>query len=84
MLLTDSENGAFGVPNYFVPYLSVCSICSGMNLANQALFIDIACTLWALHIEQLTDDHGNWIVPSKDDCIDQGIVMCVNCIKCTT
>lgn len=77
MLLMDSANGALGIPIYFIAYLEVCSICPGMNLANQTLFIDIACTLWALNIEQLSDNQGNRIVPSKKDCIDAGIVMCV-------
>ncbi|KAF9458686.1 cytochrome P450 [Collybia nuda] len=50
-------------------------ICPGMHLGNQSLFMDIACILWALNIDQATDSQGNPIVPSKDDCVDEGIVV---------
>ncbi|KAF9463397.1 cytochrome P450 [Collybia nuda] len=50
-------------------------ICAGMNLANQSLFINIARILWALNIDQATDAHGNKIVPSRDDCVDEGLVV---------
>ncbi|KAI0072587.1 cytochrome P450 [Panus rudis PR-1116 ss-1] len=50
-------------------------VCVGMNLANQALFIDIASILWAATIEQAIDENGNFVIPSKDDCIDKGVVV---------
>ncbi|KAF9463391.1 cytochrome P450 [Collybia nuda] len=49
-------------------------ICSGLNLANQSLFINFACMLWALNIEQAIDNEGKRIVPSRTACIDRGIV----------
>ncbi|KAF9463393.1 cytochrome P450 [Collybia nuda] len=50
-------------------------ICSGLNMANQSLFINIACMLWALNIEKARDSHGNPIVPSSVDCVDEGIIV---------
>lgn len=62
-----------------VSYTRVCRNCVGMNVASQSLFMDIACILWALDIEQATDSQGNRIVPSKVDCVDNGIVVWVAC-----
>ncbi len=45
-----------------------------MNLANQALFIDIACLLWAFNFEIASDDFGQPIVPSRTDCVNEGLV----------
>ncbi|KAK7446344.1 hypothetical protein VKT23_014550 [Stygiomarasmius scandens] len=52
-------------------------ICVGMNLANQALFIDVACLLWAFSfgIEKIRDEQGRTNVPSQTDMIDNGVVM---------
>lgn len=50
-------------------------ICVGMNIANQALFIDIASLLWAATIEPAFDAQGKEIVPSRTDCIDEGLVV---------
>jgi len=57
-------------------------ICLGMNMANQSLFIDIAYILWALNIEQATDGQGNFIIPSKTDCVDEGLVVRPVPFKC--
>ncbi len=46
-----------------------------MNLANQAIFIDVACLLWAFSFEMALDDSGKPIVPSRTDCIDEGLVV---------
>jgi len=46
-----------------------------MNLANQALFIDIACLLWAFNIEKAYDENGQVIIPSRTEMIDSGIVV---------
>jgi len=50
-------------------------ICVGMNLALQSLFVDIACILWALEIDKATGNDGNKIVPSRDACVDDGVVV---------
>lgn len=46
-----------------------------MHVANQALFIDIASILWAASIEPAYDAQGKEIIPSRTDCIDEGIVV---------
>ena len=53
-------------------------ICIGMNLANQALFIDIASMLWAASIEKALDADGRPIVPSRTECLDEGLVVYVS------
>ncbi|KAF9463392.1 cytochrome P450 [Collybia nuda] len=65
---------ADNVPLGHVTYGFGKRICSGLNLANQSIFIDIACMLWALDIDKATDDRGNLIVPSSVDFIE-GIVV---------
>ncbi|KAK7446349.1 hypothetical protein VKT23_014555 [Stygiomarasmius scandens] len=50
-------------------------ICVGMNLANQALFIDIACSLWAFDFEKTRDEKGQVIVPSRTKMVDNGVVI---------
>lgn len=46
-----------------------------MHVANNALFIDIASILWAASIEKAVDANGNTIVPSRTECIDEGLVV---------
>jgi len=46
-----------------------------MNLANQALFIDVACLLWAFSFEKIRDEQGRADVPSQTEMIDNGVVM---------
>ncbi|TFK64025.1 cytochrome P450 [Pluteus cervinus] len=50
-------------------------ICIGMNIANQTLFIDIVSLLWAASIEPALDSEGQIIVPSRTECIDEGLVV---------
>jgi len=50
-------------------------ICIGMHIANQALFIDIASLLWAVDIDQAIDAKGRAIVPSRTECVDEGLVV---------
>ncbi|TFK64022.1 cytochrome P450 [Pluteus cervinus] len=50
-------------------------ICVGMNIANQALFIDVASLLSAASIEPAFDSEGKIIVPSRSECIDEGLVV---------
>lgn len=45
-----------------------------MNIANQALFINIASVLWAVNIEKAYDANGEIIIPSRTDCVDEGLV----------
>ena len=52
-------------------------ICVGKDVANAALFINIATILWASNIEAATVADGHPIVPSREDFSDGGIVMCV-------
>jgi len=51
------------------------SICVGMNVANQTLFIDIACLLWALDFGNPRNKKGGVFVFSQTDIIDSGIVV---------
>ncbi|KAJ7122958.1 cytochrome P450 [Mycena epipterygia] len=57
-------------------------ICIGMNIANQALFIDIASTLWAATIEPAHNADGSIIVPSRTECVDEGLVVRPVPFKC--
>ncbi|KAF5343042.1 hypothetical protein D9758_011166 [Tetrapyrgos nigripes] len=50
-------------------------ICVGLNLTNQALFIDIASLLWAASIEPAYDETGAEIVPSAMELLDEGLVV---------
>lgn len=50
-------------------------MCVGVNIANQALFIDMVSILWATSIEPAYDARGKEIIPSRTDCIDEGVVV---------
>ena len=50
-------------------------ICIGMHIANQALFIDVASLLWAVSIEKAVGPDGKPIVPSRTECVDEGLVV---------
>ncbi|KAJ7482244.1 cytochrome P450 [Mycena galericulata] len=50
-------------------------ICVGMAIANQTLFIDIACMLSALEISAPVDSQGRKILPSRTACVDEGLVV---------
>ncbi len=52
-------------------------ICAGYNFANQSLFIDLACLLWAFKFRKSKDQHGNEITPDPDDMRDGGLVVYV-------
>ena len=55
------------------------SICAGYNFANQSLFIDIACLLWAFNIQKAKDPKtGEVITPDPDDFRDGGLVLCLS------
>ncbi|KAI0757948.1 cytochrome P450 [Fomes fomentarius] len=57
-------------------------ICAGYNFANQSLFIDIACLLWAFSFRKAKDEHGNDITPDSHDMIDGGLVASPPTFKC--
>jgi len=46
-----------------------------MHLANQALFIDIACLLWAFDIEKTRDESGEVVELSQTETIVSGLVV---------
>jgi hypothetical protein len=46
-----------------------------MAIANQTLFMDIASMLWALDIAAPIDGSGTKILPSRTDCVDEGLVV---------
>ncbi|KIM35577.1 hypothetical protein M413DRAFT_347955, partial [Hebeloma cylindrosporum] len=57
-------------------------ICLGMNVANNALFIDMASILWAATIELDRGPDGKPILPSRTDCVDEGLVVRPVPFKC--
>ncbi|KAE9386851.1 cytochrome P450 [Gymnopus androsaceus JB14] len=58
-------------------------MCMGMHVANQALFINMATILWAADIKPTKDDKGSPILPSKDACVDEGLVVRPVAFPCT-
>ncbi|KAF7790545.1 hypothetical protein EIP86_001501 [Pleurotus ostreatoroseus] len=50
-------------------------VCVGRDLANQALFMDIATILWAFDIKKATDVTGQPITPSDGYILDGGVFM---------
>ena len=50
-------------------------MCIGKEVATQALFIDIAAMLWAFNIETAVDLNNQPIIPSRADCVDEGLVV---------
>ncbi|THG99744.1 hypothetical protein EW026_g2677 [Hermanssonia centrifuga] len=57
-------------------------ICPGRDFANQAFFINIATLLWAFDFEKALDSAGQPIIPSRTDCIDEGIMVRPAPFKC--
>jgi len=47
--------------------------CVGKLLANDALFMDVARTLWAVNIERVRDESGNELLPDTDGLGDVGL-----------
>ncbi|TCD70730.1 hypothetical protein EIP91_002106 [Steccherinum ochraceum] len=59
-------------------------ICSGLALADQALFIDYATLLWAFNIEAAVDEDGRQApFPSVSDVITSGIAARPKPFKCS-
>ena len=48
--------------------------CVGKDLANQALFMDIATILWAFNIEKAQNSQGDLVTPSSDGILDEGVL----------
>lgn len=53
-------------------------ICVGMNLANNALFINMVSVLWAVKIKCPIGSDGKEIIPDRSRFIDDGLVVFVN------
>ena len=60
---------------HIVWVIRIRRICIGMHIANQALFIDVASLLWAVSIEKAAGEDGKPIVPSRTECVDEGLVV---------
>jgi len=50
-------------------------ICIGRHIANAALFIEIACVLWASNISAVQDEAGNPIIPDTLETVNDGFVV---------
>ncbi|EMD35207.1 hypothetical protein CERSUDRAFT_107188, partial [Gelatoporia subvermispora B] len=50
-------------------------LCIGRNIANNSLFIDIACILWAMSIEPIKDTNGQHVMPDTVGYIFEGLVV---------
>ena len=50
-------------------------VCVGMNLANNALFINMVSVLWAVTVNCPLDANGQRIVPDRTKFIDDGLVV---------
>ncbi|KAI0088551.1 cytochrome P450 [Irpex rosettiformis] len=57
-------------------------ICSGINFAEQGLFIGIATLLWAFDVKPVVDEKGKAMLPSLDDWHDNGAVVRPTPFKC--
>lgn len=53
------------------------SVCVGMHLANQSLFIDVASLLWAFKMGNPIDGNGKPITSTQDAFVDAGNLMYV-------
>ncbi|KAJ7321576.1 cytochrome P450 [Mycena albidolilacea] len=50
-------------------------ICIGRHVANNSLFIDIACILWAANIRPTKDVGGKPVMPVESEIINDGLVV---------
>lgn len=72
--LRETVSTSSTIPNYYVSNGSA-SICVGRHVANNSLFIDIACLLWAASIAPVKDEHGKPIIPVESKSINDGLVV---------
>ncbi|KAJ7477309.1 cytochrome P450 [Mycena galericulata] len=52
-------------------------ICVGRHVANQSMFIQIACLLWCFDIGPAKDEQGNIVMPDPMNSVDEGLIVCV-------
>ncbi|ESK85742.1 cytochrome p450, partial [Moniliophthora roreri MCA 2997] len=50
-------------------------LCIGRHVANNSLFIDIACLLWAANIRPVKDAQGKPVMPIESVSINDGLVV---------
>ncbi|KAJ6540375.1 cytochrome P450 [Mycena capillaripes] len=50
-------------------------LCIGRHVANNSLFIDIACILWAANIRPTKDAEGKSVMPIESESINDGLVV---------
>ena len=76
IFLSALERGVFQsypllTPNHEMSF----RICLGKDFANQALFMNVVFLLWAFDIRPAEDADGQPILPSRDDLVDDGLVV---------
>ncbi|EMD35209.1 hypothetical protein CERSUDRAFT_116679 [Gelatoporia subvermispora B] len=59
-------------------------LCIGRNIANNSLFIDIACILWSMRIEPTKDANGKPAMPDVSGCVQGGLVVRPVPFQCET
>ncbi|KAF8910811.1 cytochrome P450 [Mucidula mucida] len=57
-------------------------ICVGRHVANNSLFIDIACILWALNVDVPKDASGKRLFPDSEKYFSEGLVLRPLPFKC--
>ncbi|KAI3603513.1 cytochrome p450 [Moniliophthora roreri] len=73
--LTDTkEEGTLAFSGH-VTYGFGRRLCIGRHVANNSLFIDIACLLWATKIRTVKDEQGKDVVPIESRAINDGLVV---------
>ena len=55
--------------------ISTFRICVGRHVANNSVFIDIACLLWATTIAPIKDSEGRPAMPDTEAFINDGLVL---------
>ncbi|OCH87846.1 cytochrome P450 [Obba rivulosa] len=59
-------------------------VCIGRNIANNSLFIEIACILWSMTIQPIRDADGELITPDISGCVQGGLVVRPVPFRCET
>ncbi|KAF8987969.1 cytochrome P450 [Cyathus striatus] len=50
-------------------------ICVGRHVANNSLYMDMACLLWACNIAPVKDAKGNPVIPDSEKFVNDGLVL---------
>ncbi|KAJ7446930.1 cytochrome P450 [Mycena galericulata] len=58
-------------------------ICVGRHVANQSMFIQIACLLWCFDIGPAKDEQGNIVMPDPMNSVDEGLIVRPAPFSCT-